>query len=91
MPHRAAARKTLRQDARRRLRNKMVKSRLRTEQNKMDRMLDRGEAESAAAQFSVLVKLFQQAAAKGVIHANRAARKQSQYERRLNEMKAAAS
>jgi small subunit ribosomal protein S20 len=91
MPHRRAALKSLRQDAKRRLRNKQVKSRLRTEQNKLDRMLERREAEPASEQLSLLIKLYQQAAAKGVIHANRAARKQSQYERRLNEIKAPAS
>jgi small subunit ribosomal protein S20 len=91
MPHRNSALKTLRQDAKRALRNKSVKSRLRTEQNKLDRMLERGEAEPAAEQLSLLVKLFHRAAAKGVIHANTAARRQSQYERRLNEIRASAA
>jgi small subunit ribosomal protein S20 len=89
MPHRPSALKSLRQNVKRRLHNKTIKSRLRTEQNKLDRMLERAEAEPAAEQLSLLVKLLQQAAAKGVIHANSAARKQSQYERRLNEVKAA--
>lgn len=91
MPQRPAAVKSLRQNARRRQRNQAVKSRLRTEQNKLDRMLERGEADAAAEQIRVVVKLFQQAASKGVIHANKVARKQSQYERRLNEVRAAAS
>ena len=91
MPHRHSAVKALRQDAKRALRNKAVKSRLRTEQNKLNRMLERGEVEPAAEQLGLLVKLFHRAAARGIIHANSAARKQSQYERRLNEIRAAAA
>lgn len=91
MPHRPAAIKSLKQDRKRRLRNKSVKSRLRTEQNKFDRMLERGDVEAAGAQLSLLTKLLQQAAAKNVIHANRAARTQAQFQDRFNEVSARAA
>ena len=84
MPHRPAAQKTLRQDEKRRLRNKSVKSRLRTEENKLNRMIERGDAEGAGRQSRLLTKLLQKAAAARVIHANRAARKQAQIDRRLH-------
>ena len=84
MPHRPAARKTLRQDEKRRLRNKSVKSRLRTEENKLNRMIERGDAEGAGRQSRLLTKLLQQAAAAHVLHANRVARKQAQIDRRLH-------
>ncbi len=85
MPQRPAAAKSLRQDAKRRLRNLSVKTRLRTEQNKFDRMIERNNAEGAQAQFDLLTKLYQRAAARRIVHANLAARKQAQFQRRLNE------
>jgi small subunit ribosomal protein S20 len=84
MPRRPAALKTLRQDEKRRLRNKTVKSRLRTEENKLARMLERGDMQGANRQGHLLTKLLQKAAISGVIHANRAARKQAQIDRRLH-------
>ena len=88
MPQRPAAKKSLKQDAKRRLRNMGVKSRLRTEQNKFDRMLERGDVTGAQAQCSLLTKLYQRAADRHVVHVNLAARKQSQLQRHLNEAQA---
>jgi len=88
MPQRPSAAKKLRQDARRRLRNKAVKSRLRTEQNKFDRMVGRGELDEARKQFDLLVKLYHRAAARNLIHPNKAARKQAQFQKTLNEIEA---
>ncbi|MHC4789188.1 MAG: 30S ribosomal protein S20 [Planctomycetota bacterium] len=85
MPHRPAALKSLRQDKKRNLRNKSVKSRLRTEQNKFAHMLERSDLEGAERQLELLTKLLQQAAAKNVIHANSAARKQAQLQKRMNQ------
>lgn len=90
MPHRRAALKSLRQDKKRQLRNKNVKSRLRTELNKFDRMLERADVDAAERQLGLLTKLFQRAAARNVIHANKAARSQAQCQKRLNEVKAGA-
>lgn len=88
MPHRPSAVKSLRQDKKRRLRNKIVKSRLRTEENKLNRYLERGETEAAARQAQLLTKLLQKAAAKHVLHANKAARKQAQFDRRIQAVRA---
>ena len=84
MPHRPAALKTLRQDEKRRLRNKSVKSRLHTEENKLNRLLERGDVEAASQQARLLTKLLQKAAASHVMHPNRAARKQAQIDQRLH-------
>jgi len=84
MPHRAAAKKSLRQNRKRQLRNKMIKSRLRTEQTRFDRMIERGDVEAASQQISLLTKLYHRAAARTVIHPNLAARKQTQAQGRLN-------
>lgn len=88
MPHRRAAMKSLRQDRKRNLRNKSVKSRLRTERNKFDRLLERADVDAAEQQLGLLTKLLQRAAARNVIHANKAARSQAQCQKRLNEVKA---
>jgi len=88
MPHRASAKKTLRQNQARRLRNKTMSSRLRTEQNKFDRMLERGDVQSAEAQLNVLTKLYHRAASRRIVHPNLAARRQSRFQKRLNEVRA---
>jgi small subunit ribosomal protein S20 len=86
MPHRPSAYKALRQSKKKAQRNKTVKSRLRTEQNKFDRMIERGDVEEAGLQLDELTKLFQRAASKNIIHKNKAARLQSQAQKRLNEL-----
>ncbi len=91
MPRRSAALKSLKQSKKRNLRNKTVKSRLRTEQTKFDRVLERGDVEAAEKLLDLLTKLYQQAAAKHVMHANTAARKQAQCQNRVNDAKAQAS
>ncbi|MCK4283152.1 MAG: 30S ribosomal protein S20 [Candidatus Brocadiae bacterium] len=83
--------KSLKQSKKRNLRNKTVKSRLRTEQTKFDRVLERGDVEAAEKLLDLLTKLYQQAAAKHVMHANTAARKQAQCQNRVNDAKAQAS
>ncbi|MHC4479756.1 MAG: 30S ribosomal protein S20 [Planctomycetota bacterium] len=90
MPHRQSAKKRLRQTGKRTLRNKQVKSRLRTEQNKFDHMLERGDLQEAERQISLLTKLYHQAANRKVVEKNRAARKQAQFQRRLNEARTVA-
>jgi len=84
MPNRPSALKRLRQDSKRRQRNKAIKHRLRTEENKFDRLLQRRDAEAAEQQVRVLTKLYQRAARKNVLHKNKAARKQGQFRRRVN-------
>jgi small subunit ribosomal protein S20 len=91
MPHRPAALKSLRQDGKRRLRNKMIRSRLRTERNKFDRLVARGEVEQAEQQLALLTKLLHKAASRNVIHSNKAARLQAQCQRHLNQAAESAS
>jgi len=91
VPQRPAALKSLRQNRKKSLRNRRIKSRLRTEQNKLERLLRRGAIQEARQELSLLTKLYQQAAAKRILHPNKAARKQAQFQRRLNETQAQAS
>jgi small subunit ribosomal protein S20 len=87
MPNRPSALKRLKQDKKRRRRNRAVKSRLRTEENRFERLLQRGDVAEAEEQLATLTKLLHRAASKNVIHANKGARLQGQYQRRLNELK----
>jgi len=87
MPRRPAGLKSLRRDAKRHLRNQVVKSRLRTEENKLARMLERGDMAAVEGQVNLLTKLFQRAAARKIIEANKAARKQAQLQTRLSALK----
>ena len=73
MPNTASAKKRLRQDVKKRLRNTIIKTRIKTETKKA---LSGGEATPA---FGAIDR----AAAKGVIHKNAAARRKSRLAKRL--------
>jgi small subunit ribosomal protein S20 len=90
MANRPSALKSLRRDNKRALRNKMVKTRLRTELNRFTRMVERGEVTNAEKQVALLTKLYQRAADRKIVHPNHAARKQAQFQRTLTELKAKA-
>ncbi len=86
MAHRESAKKSLRQNEKHRLRNKAVKSRLTTETRRFERALERADVEQASAQLDLLTKLLHKASAKGVMHSNTAARRQSRLQKHLNEL-----
>ncbi len=87
MPHTESAKKALRQNIKRRERNKAVKKGVRTQVKKFSTSLTGGTPEQRQADFIAAVKSIDKAAAKGVIHANAAARKKSQLARQLNTAK----
>ena len=70
------------------LRNKMVKSALKTIIKKYEVAVTAGNVEEATAAFKAAVKSLDMAAAKGVIHKNKASRKKSRMAIKLNEMTA---
>jgi small subunit ribosomal protein S20 len=84
MPHTKSAKKALRQNIKRRERNKAVKKGIRTRVKKLAASLSAGSPEQRQADFIAAVKSIDKAAAKGVIHANAAARKKSQLAKKLN-------
>jgi len=74
MPRSRTVIKRQRQTERRRLRRKSVRSELRT----LERgVRTAGDADAAKTNFKALAKALDQAAAKGTIHPNKAARKKS--------------
>ncbi len=78
MAHSLSAKKRIRQDARRRLRNRDRKKILRVEVKKFTTLLDKKDV--TAAQAAV--------AGKGTVHKNTIARKKSRLMKRLNALKA---
>ncbi len=77
MPNIASARKRHRQNLKRRARNRSVKSELKTEIRKVHESTAAGKMDQAEAEFRVAVTKLDRAAAKRIIHPNRAARLKS--------------
>ncbi len=68
------------------LRNRMFKSAFRTLVKKYETTVASGDKAAAAALYTLVVKKTDQAAAKGIIHPNNAARKKSRFTTMLNAM-----
>lgn len=69
-----------------RQRNQAIRSRLRTESNKFDALVEAGDKEAAAAQLRVASRYYDKAVTKGTVHRNNAANKKSRMALRLNKM-----
>jgi small subunit ribosomal protein S20 len=82
MPNNAAAEKRMRQEKKRRLRNRMVKSTVRTQITKAHLAIDSGADAQEAVRAAV--SELDRAAKKGVIHHNNAARRKSRLMKQLN-------
>ncbi|MBI4613162.1 MAG: 30S ribosomal protein S20 [Planctomycetes bacterium] len=89
MPHSVSAKKRVRQNEKRRLRNKAKKTRLKTETKKHLQALEEKKFDAAAKQLDLLYKLYDKAAKTKVLHPNKAARLKSQCARKLNAARAA--
>ena len=72
-----SAEKRERQEARRRLRNRMAKSTMRTAIKKFDAAVAAGDKAAAEQAMAEINKLLDTVAGKGIIHRNTAARKKS--------------
>jgi small subunit ribosomal protein S20 len=83
MPNTASAKKTLRKDKVRRLRNRSQRSSLRTVIKKVLAAVVAGDRTAADAALKVVVKRLDQAAAKRLIHPNKAARTKSRLAKRV--------
>ena len=77
MPNTKSAKKRLRQNIKRRTRNRAVKSALKTQIRKVRETALSGNSEKAEADYRLACKKLDQAAAKGVIHKNTSARLKS--------------
>jgi small subunit ribosomal protein S20 len=70
------------------LRNKIVKSALKTAIKKFEAAVTSGNADSANVEFKSVTKALDMAASKGIIHTNMAARKKSRLAIKLNALTA---
>ena len=77
MANLAAAKKSIRQDKKRHLRNTATKSELRTLTKKLNTLIDSGNADEAAKALSSVMSKLDKAAKKGVIKRHNADRKKS--------------
>jgi small subunit ribosomal protein S20 len=82
MPNNASARKRMRQEAKRRLHNRSVKSLVKTQITKARIAISSGQDAEEAVRAAV--SELDRAAKKGVIHRNNAARRKSRLMKRLN-------
>jgi len=72
----------------RRLRNRSIRSQVKTKITKAERLIFSGELEPAGAAVVAAISTLDRAAEKGVIHANNAARRKSRLMKKLNEAQA---
>lgn len=85
MPVTKSAQKQVRVAERKRLRNKSVRSLVKTSVTKAERLIFSGELESARRAVIAAISSLDKAAEKGVIHPNNAARRKSRLMKKLNE------
>ena len=88
MAHSISAKKRIRQNEKRRMRNRTRISALKTEIKKFLVLVHDREADKATDQLKVVYKALDQTAAKQTIHVNRAARTKARLTKRLDVMKA---
>ena len=84
MPNTRSATKRLGQTAKRTLRNRAAKSRLRTSIKKVRQAVDAGNQEAATAAFRAAVTMIDKTASKGIIHSRTAARYKSRLAQKLH-------
>ena len=79
-----SAMKRMRQDAKRHVRNVSVKSALKTHAKRVEQVVARKDAGQAEVLLRQAVSAFDKAAGKGIIHANKAARKKAALSRKVH-------
>jgi len=84
MPHTPSAKKSLRQTAKRRMRNRIAKKAIRIQVKKLTEPEKDTTLDKLQVELKLAIKKLDKAAAKRVIHPNTAARKKSQLTRLIN-------
>jgi len=79
-----SARKRIRQNIRRRARNRWFKGQIKSAVKLFDSAIAQGKTDQAAEQLKAIYKKLDQVAAKGALHKNAAARKKARMTVRLN-------
>ena len=89
MPTTSSAKKRLKQSEKRRLRNRAVKSALKTNVRKVRDAVEQKNQAQADAEFRLAAKKLDQAAAKHIIHRNKASRTKSRLQHLIKGLKTA--
>ena len=89
MPHSLSATKRVRQNAKSRERNRVIKSRFRTARRALLQAVEAGDLDAAREHLRTYQRLLHRAANNGPIHRNMAARQISRMQQRLNAASAA--
>ena len=90
MANTKSAKKRIRQNEKRRIRNREVMSRAKTYLKRARVAIDEGNAAETHEAVEIAVRELDRAVSKGVLHANNAARRKSRLMARLNAMKSKA-
>lgn len=90
MAHHKDAIKRMKQNEKRRLRNRHYRSTMRTQIKKVRAAVEAGDAELASAELNKAVAIIQRLSSKKIIHPRNAARRVSRLYRAVNGLKAAA-
>lgn len=85
MPVTKSAQKQVRVAERKQLRNKSVRSECKTNISKAEGLIFSGDLEAAQEAVSAAIRSLDEAAEKGIIHPNNAARRKSRLMKKLNE------
>ena len=85
MPVTKSAKKRVQVTERRRQRNRSIRSQVKTNITKTERLIFSGELEAAQSAAETTVSSLDKAAEKGVLHPNNAARRKSRLMKKLNE------
>lgn len=89
MANHADALKRMRQNTKRRMRNRHYRATMRTQIKKVRVAVENGELETASSELNGAVSIIQRLATKGVIHRRNAARRVSRLYKAVNNLKAA--
>ncbi len=87
MPNIVSAEKRLRQNKKRNLHNRMIKSTLNTLKKKVLKFISTSDKESAINVYKDYASAIDKAARKSIVHANRAAAKKSALMEKINNIK----
>jgi small subunit ribosomal protein S20 len=88
VPNIKSAKKRVKVAERNRVRNRVWKSRVRTEQSKIEEALKAGELNTCDEQVKTYYEVIDKAINKGVLHKNAGARKKARLVKRINKQKA---
>lgn len=91
MPNIRSAAKAMRSSAKKQMRNKSIKSALKTATKKVQKLTVPAQVEAAGGAMPGVVSALDKAAQKGIIHRNTAARKKSRLMKKLNTVRATAA